>query len=311
MIQLFNVPKYTIDSSKFSNLLHDPIRDDVEKRVAKFVGADYAVAVSSCTDGIFLTLKLLGNKKTCIVPSLITTRFLSAIVHAGCHYAFEDNESWVGHDYLLQKNYGFNVYDSAQRFDPDQFAEYGSDDIAIFSNYPTKPLGGLKGGFVVSNNKDAIDLIRQGAYFGEKFSKNSWDSSTGFMGWQKYMNSVEADFVSRSLKAYPHKRMVLDIVRDTYLSELTVPVVTGDSYHLFRIKVDNNRKFMDYMASFGIATGIHYTCAHLDPVYGAYSQLLPRCETDAKTVVSIPFHDALSNADLDHIIKTIDGYEYY
>ena len=100
MIKLFNVPDYTVDTSKFSNLLHDKIVTQVEERVADYVGAKYAVAVSSCTAGIFLALKF-DDVKECTVPSLVTTRFLSAIRQADAEYKFKDKTDWVGGDYDL------------------------------------------------------------------------------------------------------------------------------------------------------------------------------------------------------------------
>ena len=92
--------------------------------------------------------------------------------------------------------------------------DYTDGDVVIFSNYPTKPLGGLKGGFVVSDDEKAINWIRQAAYFGEDFSNNSWDAKPAFMGWQLYMNSVEAWFVNESLNRYEAKRKRLDEHRE-------------------------------------------------------------------------------------------------
>ncbi len=307
MIPLFNVPKYRVDSSKFTNLLHDPIRDRVEKRVADYVGANHAVAVGSCTDGIFLTLKSLGHHVICTVPTLVTSRFLGAIVHSQNEYVFTDNADWVGHDYVLLQDNALQIIDSAQRFDPNQYDEYRDQDVVIFSNYPTKPLGGLKGGFVVSNDKDRIEWIRQAAYFGEQFSTNSWESTPGFIGWQKYMNSVEAYFVDRSLDGYAKKRNTMDLIRYQYKENLS-NIVTADSYHLFRIRVDDNRKFLAFMLEKGIVCGIHYTCCHSDSVYGSGGRYL-RSERDEGTVASIPFHDALTQKQVSKVIKEIHSYE--
>ena len=39
MIQLFNVNNHIIDTSKFSNLLHDEVVTEFEKTIANYVGA--------------------------------------------------------------------------------------------------------------------------------------------------------------------------------------------------------------------------------------------------------------------------------
>ena len=56
MIQLFNVENNNIDTSKFSNLLHDEVVNEFEKTIAEYVGAKYACSINSATNAIFLSL---------------------------------------------------------------------------------------------------------------------------------------------------------------------------------------------------------------------------------------------------------------
>jgi dTDP-4-amino-4,6-dideoxygalactose transaminase len=310
MINLFKVQSPTINTGKYSNLLHDPIKTEVEEKIADYAGAKYAVAVKSCTDAIFLSLKSLGKNVTCTVPSLSTTRFMNAIVYAGCNYEFTDNTTWVGHEYMLYESDSTSIIDSAQRLDKNQFCnECKADDLLLFSNYPTKPLGGLQGGFVVSDNEDKINWIRQASYFGESFHKDSWKGKSNFIGWQMYMNSVEADFVNFALKGYEKKRQRLDDIREMYISEFQHYVMTPDSYHLFRMYVKDNRKFMDSMLGKGIITGIHYAPAHLNPVYNyGKDWACTESEYAGKQIASIPFHDGLTNNEVKTVIKAIKEY---
>ena len=55
MIQLFYIKNHIIDTSEFSNLLHDDIVVEFEKKIAKYVGAKYACAINSATNAIFLS----------------------------------------------------------------------------------------------------------------------------------------------------------------------------------------------------------------------------------------------------------------
>ena len=309
MIQLFKVQTLTT-LPKFSNLLHDKIKVEVEEQVADYSGARYAVALSSATDAIFLCLKSLGKNVTCTVPSLTTTRFLNSIVYSGNQYEFVDDTGWVGNEYILYKSENFQIIDSAQRFDKWQFnKECSDDDLLIFSNYPTKPLGGLKGGFVVSNNKEKIEWIRQASHFGENFSTDSWKGKSNFIGWQMYMNSVEAYFVKEALKGYNEKRQRLDDIREMYRHELQHYVMTGDSYHLFRIYVKDNEKFLRSMSGKGITCGIHYKPAHLNEVYN-YGKGWACIDSEyaGRQIASIPFHDGLTNADVKTVIKAVKGF---
>ena len=56
MIQLFNINNYILDTSKYSNLLHDNIVTEFEETISEYVGAKYAVSFNSATSAIFLLL---------------------------------------------------------------------------------------------------------------------------------------------------------------------------------------------------------------------------------------------------------------
>lgn len=302
MIQLFKVPDYTCDASQFKNLLHDDIKYEVEERVATYLGAKYAVGVTSCTAAIFLALKSLKRPVYCTVPSLMTTRFLGAIIHSGNQYLFTDYNEWVGNEYTLYLDTAMKIIDSAQRFDPLQFKECDDNDLLLVSNYPTKPVGGLRGGFIVSNDKERIDWIRQAAYFGERFSVNSWEGVPGFPGWQMYMDSVQAWYINESLNRYEEKRAKLDEVREIYKQRLDC--VTSDSYHLFRVRVLNNERAMKEMFDKGILTGIHYKAAHTSQVYGK-GGYYDKSMHDASTCLSIPFHEDLTKNEIDEVCTAL------
>lgn len=306
MIDLFHIPTHNIDTSRFSNLISDKVVTEFEEAFAKYVGAKYAVSTLSATYGIFLALKSLGKPVTCTVPSLITTRFLNVIEMAGCKYEFADNAKWVGRDYLLYGGRKETFIDSAQRVDPDQYKlEPFPHSLIIYSFYPTKPVGGIQGGMIVSNDKERIDWIRQASQFGEKLTKttNSWESSTDFKGYQMFMGTIPAYIAFENLKRYDEKRAELDRVREHYISELD-NVVTGNSNHLFRVRVKDNEAFVKKAYDNGIVCGIHYKPAHLNKLYGN-SESLPNSEKDGREVVSIPFHEKLTGKEIDKVIKFI------
>jgi len=308
MIQLFDIPKHTINTGDFTNVLHDNIRTEYEENIAKYVGAKYAVAVTSCTDAIFLTLKSIGHHVTCFVPSLSTTRFLNALIHSGNDYTITDDSEWVGSNYILYED-EFKIIDSAQEVEPNMFKEYNDNDVLLLSNYPTKPVGGIKGGIVVSNDKERIDWIRRASFFGESFAVDSWKGEPSFVGWQMYMNSVEAYVANENLKTYNAKRMFLRMLSEKYLEGINKEIVTYKSMHLFRIRVDNNIQFVDYMKENGVVCGIHYKPVHLNEVYNYGGEWdCPYSEHDGNTVVSIPFHIMLSGEEIELIINLINAY---
>lgn len=305
MIKLFDIPNHVIDTSKFSNLIFDKVVTEFEEAFAKYVGAKYAVAVNSATNAIFLSLKSLGKPVTCSIPSLITTRFLNAIEMAGCKYKFTDVTNWVGSNYWLSYEHDSIIIDSAQEVEPGSCARFHKGVLVIYSFYPTKPVGGICGGMIVSNDKERIDWIRQAAHFGEKLSENtnSWESSTDFKGYQMFMGTIPAYVAFENFKRYDEKRARLAYIADRYSAALN-NVVTNKSKHLFRIRTKNNDQFVKDMYKKDIVCGIHYKPAHLNKLYGSDEHLL-MSEIDGREVVSIPFHEKLTDKEIDIVIKEV------
>ena len=56
MIELFNLPNYSVDTSYFNHILHDKVVNTVENKIANFVGAKYGVGVNSATNALFLSI---------------------------------------------------------------------------------------------------------------------------------------------------------------------------------------------------------------------------------------------------------------
>ena len=99
MIGLFNINTHTLDTSRYTNLLHDNIVTEFEDSIKNYVGAKYAVSFNSATSAIFLSL--LNKNIILDVPSMIPPVVLNAIVTSGNKYTFNDNVDWVGDSYTL------------------------------------------------------------------------------------------------------------------------------------------------------------------------------------------------------------------
>ena len=94
LIQLFNVNNHIIDTSKFSNLLHDKNVIELEEKIANYVGAKYACSVNSATNAIFLSM--LDKNTTVNLPSVIPPVVANAILTSGNQIFFIDDVDWVG-----------------------------------------------------------------------------------------------------------------------------------------------------------------------------------------------------------------------
>ena len=119
MIQLFNVNNHIVDTSNFSNLLHDSVVIEFEEMIADYVGAKYACSINSATNAIFLAL--LNKNVTVNLPSMIPSVVANAIITSGNKINFIDDIDWVGHSYILHQFEDYKIVDSAQKLEIQQY----------------------------------------------------------------------------------------------------------------------------------------------------------------------------------------------
>jgi dTDP-4-amino-4,6-dideoxygalactose transaminase len=305
MIQLFNINNHIIDTSNYSNLLHDKVVNEFEFKILEYVGAKYAVTFNSATSAIFLSL--LNKNIILNVPSMLPPVVLNAIITSGNDYEFTDNTDWVGNSYILHNFKDYKIVDSAQKIEKNQFKnECNPQDLMIFSFYPTKPIGGCDGGMIVSDDLDKILSLKEMALNGMTFSKNNWDRKIKFPGYKMYMNSIQCDIALRNYRQYENKLEKLSKIRSNYNNHLGY---NNTSNHLYRINVNNREGFMEHMLNNNIVTGIHYETLHNHPVYLKENTNCIHSETVSKKTVSIPFHENLSESDCVYIINKIKEYK--
>ena len=302
MIDLFNINNYKVDTSKFKHTLHDPLVTKLEEEFAEYVGAKYACSICSATNAIFLIL--LNKDVTVDVPSVIPPVVLNAIINAGNEVNFVDNVSWVGDSYVLHSFDDYRVHDSAQKVEKNQFKEEADpQDLMFFSFYPTKPVGGIDGGMIVSDDYDKIAYFKEAVLNGMSYADNNWERKIKFPGWKMYLNSFQAYVAYENFKKLPAKMKRLQEVRAIYNESLGYD---NTSSHLYRIVVKDNKSKMKELKEKGITTGIHYEATHLNPVYNQGNKFAcPVSEAIASTTLSIPFHEKLTDKEIKHIIECV------
>ena len=310
MINLFNIPNYKIDTSKFNHYLHGNIVEEFESNFRNYVGAKYSCTVNSATNAIFLAL--LNKNIVVNIPSMIPPVVCNAILTSGNKINFKDNTDWIGDSYILHQFEDYKIIDSAQKVDKNQFKKEANDeDLMIFSFYPTKPISSSDGGIIVSNDFEKIKWFKEATMNGMSYAHNNWDRTTKFPGYKMYMNSIQCYIANENLKILEFKKMKLKLIRDKYNTKLNL---NNTSDHLYRIKVKDQSKFIKKMGGSGIICGVHYKALHENKVYekiNLHHAINPNakiCENstiESKHTVSIPFHENLNEADINYIISKI------
>ena len=289
----------------FDHSLHGSVVESFEKEFAKYVGAKYACSVSSATNAIFLSF--LNKNQLVEVPSMIPPVVLNALINSGNQIDFVDNIGWVGNSYVLHDFGDYKVIDSAQRVDKMQYSnEANPSDLMIFSFYPTKPIGSLDGGMIVSDDFAKIKWFKEATLNGMSYDRDNWSRSIKFPGWKMYMSSFQAYIALQNFYKIEEKKARLADIRQKYNALLGYE---NTSEHLYRINVPNREGFMNNMKQSGINCGIHYLAAHKNFVYsGAAKKQLLKTEVEERTTVSIPYHEKLTDAEIDIVVEYIKKY---
>lgn len=323
--KLFHINDYNIDTSKFKHMLHD-FEPELEEKFAKYVGAKHACIGNSASS--IMQLALMGifqniPSETLMLhpiylPSIIPIAVSNIIHNSGLPASWEDNADWVGDSYVLydagpalskvdQKAMPFKIIDSAQKVERNQFASSADDnDLMIFSFYPTKPVGGLDGGIMVSNDEAKINYFRTAMHLGvgmAEITEGNWKRQLVIPGWKLHCNSAQSYVALQNLEKLDEKYERLDKIREKYNDAFGTE---NTSRHLYTMDVDNRDEFRREMNDLKIETGIHYAPAHLYPFYRmAIPNNMDKTLEKADKTVTIPYNEKLTDDDVDFIIKSI------
>ena len=172
----------------------DPIDiiDIFEKKVAKFAGSKYGVAVNSSSSGIFLCLKyyqaMYANQKdfptTITVPSRTYISVPMTVINAGFEVKFEDIK-WKG-IYDLEP---FNLVDGATRWTKDMYVGDGALQVVSFQVKKRIPIGA--GGMILTDDKKEYEWLKLASHDGRNMNVHYGDDEFAIIGW--HMNMIPED----------------------------------------------------------------------------------------------------------------------
>jgi|GEM_PF-238069 dTDP-4-amino-4,6-dideoxygalactose transaminase len=172
--------------------LEDP-RDAVdifEKKIAKYAGSKYAIAVDNCTDAIMLCLhylkykEQLENDSEITVPARCYMSIPMTIKANGFKVKFEDIE-WQGM-YQLKPT---PIWDSAPRFTKNMYIK-DSYQCLSFQIKKRLPIG--KGGMILTDDEESVKWFRMASFEGRNIEVDQWHDNFTVMGWNMYMTPEDA-----------------------------------------------------------------------------------------------------------------------
>jgi dTDP-4-amino-4,6-dideoxygalactose transaminase len=187
-------------------------------------------------------------------------------------------------------------------------------DAAGFSFYPTKNLGALgDAGAVTTNNAELASAIKKLRNYGTT-SKYVNDE----LGFNSRLDEIQAAILSIKLPHLQADNNLRVQIAKRYLSEITsdkisLPYYDGGAnhvFHLFVVRVEKRREFIDHLEKNQVGTMIHYPIApHKQKALSEYSELnFPVAEKIHREVVSIPLNPVMTKEEVDKVIAVLNGY---
>lgn len=189
-------------------------------------------------------------------------------------------------------------------------------DIGCFSFYPSKNLGAFgDAGAIVTNSKEIADKVRIFRNYGsEKRYHNK------VVGANSRLDEIQAGFLRVRLKHLDELAEEKRIICEKYLKEikndkLELPKVREGATHIwhqFVIKTEYRDELIKYLDENKIGTIIHYPIPpHMSEAYGYLNikeGTLPITEHYAKTVLSLPLYNGMTEEEQNYIIEKINRF---
>lgn len=192
-----------------------------ERRVAAHFGSLYGIAVSSCTDALFLSLKYRQYQRGATAPDyvLLPKRTYISVPFAAMDAGLKIH--W--NDMPWRKVYAlwpWGVMDAAKAWRRKPYSLPWERGLWCVSFHIKKPIPIGRGGMILTSERDAAEWLRKARYDGR--SGLPFDQErVAQRGWHKYMEPEQAARGLRLMDIYPNG---VDIPEETYPDLSLMPV---------------------------------------------------------------------------------------
>lgn len=189
-------------------------------------------------------------------------------------------------------------------------------DIGCFSFYPSKNLGAFgDGGAIVTNDDKIAEDVRVFRNYGSE--KRYYNK---VVGTNSRLDEMQAGLLrvrlSHMTELEEEKRNICNkYLEKIYNPLLKLPKIREGATHIwhqFVIKCDKRDALIEYLNENNISTIIHYPIPpHLSEAYaylGVKEGSLPITEEYAKTVLSIPLYNGLTEEEQDYVIEKLNAF---
>jgi dTDP-4-amino-4,6-dideoxygalactose transaminase len=187
---------------------------------------------------------------------------------------------------------------------------------AAFSCYPGKNLGAAgDAGILVTNDAEVVERVKAMRNCGqrEKYVHVTSPYNHRLDTLQAAVLRVKLPHLdSWNAARGEHAAQFNELLAGTDVVTPATPENTTSVWHLYVIRAEQRDALKDYLASKGIATGLHYPIPlHLQPYYehlGYKEGDFPVTEAYARTILSLPMYAELSREDVEFTAQAIKQF---
>jgi len=187
-------------------------------------------------------------------------------------------------------------------------------DAGCFSFYPTKNLGALgDAGAVTTNDPEVVRRVRLFLNHGRK--THTEHVAVGCNGRLDALQAVVLRVKLRHLDGWMERRRYIRCLYEELLADVAgvrlrrPPDGCQVAWHLMVVEVEERDALLEALTERGVACGVHYPCPlHLMPAWaylGYREGEFPEAERAARTVLSLPVHQFLTEADVERVCRAL------
>lgn len=189
-------------------------------------------------------------------------------------------------------------------------------DVGCFSFYPSKNVGAFgDAGAVVVKDAELAEKFRVFRNYGSE--KRYYNK---VVGANSRLDELQAGLLRVRLRhieelTLEKQRIAARYQRELKNEKIVLPEVAGGAdsvWHQYVIRCEERDRLMEYLGGLGIGTIIHYPIPpHLAEAYrdlGHREGFLPITEHLAKTVLSIPMYNGMTEEEQTFVIDAINGF---
>jgi dTDP-4-amino-4,6-dideoxygalactose transaminase len=327
-----------------------------EREIAAYCGCRFAIGLSSGTDALLAALMALGVSHG---DEVITTPYTfiataGVIARLGARPVFVDIDPltfnidpagiavaitpqtraivpvhlfgrMAGMDAILTiaRDRGIPVIeDAAQAIGAERNGRRAGSvgDMACFSFYPTKNLGGFgDGGLLTTNDSDLAERVRLLRNHGASALGNKYEYR--ILGANFRLDALQAAVLSvklRYLDAWTERRRenagrYRELLRD--VSGLLLPAESAGERHVFNqfvIRSANRDGLRSHLTSRGIGSDIYYPeSLHLAPCFSEFGGMpgdYPSSERASRESLALPIYPELTSEMLTHVAAAVSEF---